>query len=181
MPWWGFVIIASVIFAISVAILVWIIMASNSIVILRKKVDRNYPLMSSKIREYTKNVDKLTNFCSKKFEQKPKSLLLVEKFNEKCKTSENTLLKISNQKELEKKLKTFDKIAQKDQNISKSKKFASILKELNEVEGEIEKIIQKHDDCAKIYNKHISLFPTKIIAKRFKFEEVKIWKDFLNQ
>ena len=59
---WMWLVIIGVIFAISIGILVWIIIVSNKLVVLKNAVDRNFPVINSKIKQYCESHNNMLYF-----------------------------------------------------------------------------------------------------------------------
>lgn len=177
MPWWGYGIIAGVIFICVTLILIWIIIASNKIVILRRKVDRYFPLMNAKLKEYIKAIDDLLVFCKRKEkkESRPCKNLKIE--YEKLKSAEGIFAKVEKVYEVESKVESIGKYLKKTEIFKGSKKAEENLNLVLKNQNEIYNLVQKYNMAAKEYNTVIKHSPTYIIAERFKFYEVNYFKE----
>ena len=175
MEWWGYIIIVGVVFVCVLMILIWIIIASNNIVVMKKKVDRNYPIMNSKIKEFAEKSGEIADLVAKKNKEKSKSGEDIKKLAERCVIAEGTLNKISKRDLLSKKVFNFIKTSKKIDELKNSRKFLQLEKEIKTLEEDIEKIRERYNTAAKAYNKKVTTFPSKMIAERFKFNQAVLW------
>jgi len=176
MPWWGYIIIVSVIFLCVTGILIWIIAASNKIVILKKKVDRNFPVMNYKIKDYLIQNDKLLAYYSRKIKKHARPFENFKKGCDELKDAEGIFAKVEKFHDVKAKYELFVKNIKKQEVFKGSKKLDEYLLGIEKVQNEIILTIQKYNDAVSVYNKTISVFPEKIIAERFKFNEMKYFE-----
>ena len=175
MQWWGYVIIAGVIFILAVLVLIWIIVASNRLVVLKKNVDRNFPLINTKIKEYNKAVDDVLAELRKKIKTKNAAIDGVKKANKNLAIAEGIFNKIEKQRDVEKKVDVFSKTLNKQEELKGDKKVKNLLKDIRKIQDEINFITQKYNNAVQEYNETIARFPTRLVAERFKFEQAKKW------
>lgn len=177
MPWWGYVIIAGVIFVCVTLILIWIIVASNTIVILRKKVDRNFPLMNTKIKEYVIYTEKLLDLYKKKVKKETRAYEHFKKSVEELKETEGIFARETKTFEVAEKFKSFVKSVKKEKTLDDNRKFNEVLENIEKNQNEIVALAQKYNLAAQKYNETIHHFPTRMIAERFKFYDVNYFQE----
>ena len=163
-----------VILVLSIIILVGIILESNQLVILKNNVDRKFPLMNMKLKEYREIVKDIINFSSKKEEDR-KLFLQVQKNYNKIKTSEGIFQKMKAYELLRKNVATLMKDLNKEEKMDENKKYISFCENLKKIEKQISDLKTRYNESAEIYNKKLKSFPARVIAKRFKFEEKPLW------
>ena len=173
MEWWGYVIIAGVIFIFAALVLIWIIVASNRIVVLKKKVDRHYSLINSKLKDYNRAVDKVLIYVYKNIETKSKTVANLKMANKELATTEGIFNKFEAQKNTREMIENFKAFCKKQEKLKKSKKLKDLFAEIAEIQQGICAITEKHNAAASEYNVTIARFPTILIAERFKFEKAK--------
>lgn len=174
MPWWGYVIIAGCIFMLAVLVLIWIIVASNKIVVLKKSIDRNFPLINGKIKDFNKGICQFVLEIEKK--NKSRSLDILKKANDTLAKTEGIFKKIEQQSVVNKKFETVVKFVNKNEELKKLRKLKKQIEELNEIQIAIEEVTKKYNDAVDKYNIVIARFPTRLVAERFKFEQAKKWE-----
>ena len=174
--WWALVIVAGIIFIFTVLVLIWIIVACNEIVKQKKEVDKNYPLMSSKIKEYLIEAEKAIKFVVEKTEEESKEIEQAKKCLQKTKETDGVSGRVHMQAELEKKIVALLKYAKQFKQVKSGRKFASYEKQLQEISEGIVSIKARYNEATTKYNTTISHFPTRMLAERFKFFKVKLWE-----
>lgn len=172
--WWVWLIIG-VIFALSVGILVWIIVVSNKLVVLKNAVDRNFPVINSKIKQYCEKVNNLIDYIIKKDKQSANKGRSLKKEVEKCLANEGMINRAIAQKELAKKTLAYVKGEYKKEIFKGNKKILAESKELDELQLQLNNAIEKYNNCVEKYNKLRKSFPSNIIAERFKFGAKSKW------
>lgn len=172
---WG-LIIAGIILLIAICILIWMIVTSNKLVVLKKGVDRYFPLINSKIRQYCDVVDKTIKYLERKLEKKTPASKNLKKLNDDCLNANGTMNKIICHRILAEKTKDFISFAKGKESVKSGRKINEFIKEINEIEEGFISTIQKYNESVDKYNKKRNSFPSSVIAKRFKFEEKHRWE-----
>ena len=175
MAWWIWLIIVGIILLASIGILTWIIITSNRLVVLKNAVDRTFPLMNSKIKQYCESVSKLISYIERKTKKKTKALSNLKILVKNCLTAEGMINKALKQRELSNKVTDYATYIKGKKDFSESKRLKQLLEDINTLEQEVLKAINKHNQCAEKYNSLINKFPSNIISARFKFVESKTW------
>ena len=175
MQWWGWLIIVGVIVILSITILVTIIMVSNKLIILKNSVDRTFPLMNSKIKQYCKVVQDLILYAEHKLSKQSKAILNLKKLKNECDKAEGTLAKAHKQHELSEKTADYIKYIKGKKEFQKSRTLKALIIKLDDLNKEISQVIIKHNQCVDNYNKKRNKFPGNILSARFKLGERTSW------
>ena len=163
-----------VILVLSIIILIGIILESNQLVVLKNNVDRKFPLMNMKLKEYMEEVANAIALF-KGVAKNREDFLKVEQNYNKLKKSEGFAKRLKIYKDLKKSVGTLTKDLTKSKEIKKSKKADAIFTKLKEIEKQIDQVKQKYNECATKYNQKREKFPAKMFAERFNFEEKVLW------
>lgn len=174
--WWILLIILGVIFLISIGILIWIIVVSNKLVVLKNAVDRNFPVINSKIKQYCAKVDEFVKYVERRERKKGKDGQTLKKEAESCLSKEGMLDRAISQKELSSHVNRYIGAKNKKKVFKTSKKMTVLTKELEELQKQLNSSIEKYNNCVEKYNKLRTSFPSKIISERFKFYEKNKWE-----
>lgn len=176
MQWWIWLIIVGTIFIISVGILVWIIVVSNKLVVLKNAVDRNFPVINSKIKQYCEKVNAIVDYINKKEGKKGKEGKALKKEVADCLANEGMINRAIAQKKIAEHTLKYIKTEYKKAELKSSKKLVKDAKELDEIQLQLTNAIEKYNRCIEKYNKLRKSFPSNIISERFKFVERSQWK-----
>ena len=174
MQWWIWLIVVGIIFALSIGILIWIIIVSNKLVILKNAVDRNFPVINSKIKQYCEKVNQVVDYIDKKEGKQSTEGKKLKREVKECLELEGMVNRAIAQKTLaENTLKYIKKIYKKT-NL-KSKKILKDASELDSLQIQLNNAIEKYNLCVEKYNKLRESFPSNIISERFKFGAKNKW------
>ena len=175
--WWVyFIAVAGFIFLCVVAILIWLIMASNKIVVLKKRIDRNYPLINSKLKEYSERAIEVVSYVERKTGNKTKAGEGVKKLAKKTYEADGTLNKITENEKLSKKVDAYINYSKRQDGIKKSRRFSELETKMKSLSEEILNIKIDYNNAVEEYNKKIATSPSKMIAERFKFKQATKWE-----
>lgn len=175
MTWWIWLILVGIILLASISILTWIIITSNQLVVFKNAVDRTFPLMNSKTKQYCESVSKLISYIERKTKKKTKALNNLKILVKNCLTAEGMINKTLKQRELSNKVADYATYIKGKKDFSESKRLKQLLEDIDNLEQEVLKVITKHNQSAEKYNSLINKFPASIISTRFKFIESKLW------
>lgn len=172
---WMWLVIIGVIFAISIGILVWIIIVSNKLVVLKNAVDRNFPVINSKIKQYCEKTNQVIDFVDKKEGKHSKKGKLLKAEVKECLETEGMVNRAITQKDIAEKVLIFIKEANQKQLFKKSKNLLIFARELDELQKQLNNAIEKYNLSVAKYNKLRESFPSNIISERFKFGARNQW------
>lgn len=175
MQWWIWLIIVGAVFIISVGILIWIIVVSNKLVILKNAVDRNFPVINSKIKQYCEKVNNVVDYIDKKEGKKSKEGKALKNEVANCLANEGMINRAIAQKKLAEHTLKYIKAEYKKAELKSSKKLVKDAKELDEIQLQLSTAIEKYNSCVEKYNKLRKSFPSNIISERFKFGARSKW------
>jgi len=147
-------------------ILVWMILTCNDLIILQKYIDRTLPLINVKIKDYMTK--------SNRFLDMTKTKKNIEEYED----IKELIKKVDEMKDILKKVtcyrKITDKVAKLIENVNKKEKaeeLKKLIQEMENIDVNINKTIQRRNRAANFYNKKITRWPSKWVAERFKFNE----------
>ena len=176
MQWWIWIIIVGVIMLISISILAWIVAVSNKLVILKNAVDRTFPLMNSKIKQYCEGVSHLLGYVERKVKKQTKAWLNLRSMKEDCLNTEGMINKAVKQHELSDKVNDYITYLKGKKEFAGSKRLAQLISEIDGFQKDVQNVVKKHNDCVEKYNAKRNKFPASMVSTRFKFGERKIWE-----
>lgn len=172
---WIWLVIIGVIFALSIGILVWIIVVSNKLVILKNAVDRNFPVINSKIKQYCEKTNQLVNYIDKKEGKHSKKSKTLKAEVKACLETDGMVNRAIAQKEIAAQVLEYIKEKSTIPALKKSKNILTFARELDELQEQLNNAIEKYNVCVGRYNKLRESFPSNIISERFKFGARNQW------
>ena len=172
---WIWLVIIGVIFALSIGILIWIIIVSNKLVILKNAVDRNFPVINSKIKQYCEKTNQLVDYIDKKEGKHSKKGKTLKTEVKNCLETDGMVNRAISQKEIASKVLEYIKEASHKPALKKSKNLLTFARELDELQEQLNNAIEKYNVCVGKYNKLRESFPSNVISERFKFGARNQW------
>ncbi len=160
---WYAVIGISALLLIVIAFLVWCVVANNKIVVLKKKVDRHYPVLNSKIKQYCNDVVELVSYSEKKLSKTESSEKLMLQAKD-CLKESSILKRIELQNELSGKVKDFITYIKGKKEIKAGRKLKEFVESLNKIQTSLEDRIESFNTCVATYNKKRGTFPSNLMS-----------------
>ncbi len=170
MPSWVIpVIIVAVILVIVVAIVWWVIAVYNKLIRLRNNVDESYSTMDVYMKKRYDLVPNLVETVKGYAKHENETLEDVMKARYSCMNASTTEEKLKGENELTNTLGRLFMLTENYPDLKANQNFTQLQNELSTLETEIANSRKYYNGCVKIFNNKIEVFPSNIIAKRFKF------------
>ncbi len=160
-----------VILGIALIFGIWVIASRNGFVKKKNDVEEAFSTMDVYLKKRYDLIPNLVETVKGYAKHESETLTNVMKARSACLDSKNTDDRVKNENALTQTLGRLYKVTENYPQLKADGQFSSLMKTLNQVEGEITSARKYYNGTVKIYNNKVELFPSSIIAKWFKFEK----------
>lgn len=172
MPGWAIaLIIVGVILIVVVAIVAWVISVYNHLVKLRNNTREAFSTMDVFLKKRYDLVPNLVETVKGFAKHENQTLEAVMTARYSAMNATTTKEKAEGENMLTNTLGRLFAITESYPDLKANTNFLSLQGELTNLENEIANSRKYYNGCVKMYNNKIEVFPSNIIAKKFKFEK----------
>ena len=164
-------VIGGVVGLLLIIFVIWLVATYNNFVRLKNAIDEAFSTMDVYLK---KRYDLVPNFVEtvKGYAKHEKETLeKVIAARNACATAGSTEDKMENEARLTSVLKQLSVVIEKYPELKADKNFIELQNTLKNLESEIESSRKYYNGCVKILNNKIEMFPSNLVARRFKFEK----------
>ncbi len=165
------IVVACALVLLLAVILAWVISVYNKLIRLRNNVKESYSTMDVYMK---KRYDLIPNFVEtvKGFAKHEKETLEnVMKARYSAMNATTTAEKAEGENILTQTLGRLFHITESYPQLQANQNFLALQNQLKTLEDEIANSRKYYNGCVKVYNNKIELFPSNLVARRFKFEK----------
>lgn len=157
---------------VGIIILVWGISVYNTLITMRNSVDEGFSTMDVYLKKRYDLIPNLVETVKGYAKHESETLEKVVKARNLAMNATNLQDKISGETALSKELKTFlNVVVEQYPDLKANQNFIELQASLKQVETEIAHARKYYNGAVKVYNVKREVFPSNIIAKRFKFDK----------
>lgn len=182
MPTWGIVltVIGGVILLIAISIAGWVISVYNALIRLRNNADEGYSTMDVYMKKRYDLIPNLVETVKGYAKHEKETLTGVIQARSAAMNSKTPEEKLANETALTRSLGKLMRLHEAYPELKADKGFMSLQSSLSSLEVEIANSRKYYNGTVKMLNNKIEIFPSNIIARRFKFEK-KFLFEIVNQ
>ncbi|MBP3431812.1 MAG: LemA family protein [Clostridia bacterium] len=178
MPIWGIVLIVlgMLIVLAAVCIVAWVIKVYNALVKLRNNVKEGYSTMDVYMKKRYDLVPNLVETVKGVAKHENETLENVMQARYSCMSATTPKEKAANENMLTDTLQKLFAVTENYPELKANANFTQLQNELSSIEGEIVNARKYYNGCVKIFNNKIEVFPSNLVARKFKFEQADLFE-----
>ena len=173
MPTLGIVLLAilGVILLLVVVIAIYVVCVYNALIRLKNNVEEGYSTMDVYMKKRYDLIPNLVETVKGYAKHEEQTLEGVMQARYSCMTANDPEERAKSENMLTGTLKTLFNVAENYPQLQANQNFISLQNTLKSLEEEIANSRKYYNGCVKIFNNKIEVFPSNLVAKRFKFEK----------
>ena len=166
MEWWQILIIVLV-----VLVILYVIKVYNNLVNLRNKVRDQYSQIDVELKRRFDLVPNLVETVKGYAKHEKETLSQVIAARNMAVNANNTQEKSQAEANLNSSIKSLMAVVEQYPNLKADANFTSLQNQLTSLEVEIANSRRYYNACVKTFNNKVLMFPSNIVARRYKFEK----------
>ncbi len=171
-PWAiALICIAAFIVVAAIVIVVWAIKVYNTLIRLRNNADEAYSTMDVYMKKRYDLIPNLVETVKGYAKHESETLTKVMEARYSCMSANDPTEKAEKENMLTGTLKTLFNVTENYPELKADKNFTELQNSLKNLETEIAQSRKYYNGCVKVYNTKTEVFPSNIIARKFKFEK----------
>lgn len=172
MPGWAIgLIIAGAVLLLVLAVVLWYIGVYNKLIRLKNNAEEAYSTMDVYMKKRYDLVPNLVETVKGYAKHEKDALEGVMKARYSCMSANEPEEKAKYENMLTGTLKTLFSITENYPELKADKNFLSLQSNLENLEAEIASSRKYYNGCVKLYNTEIEVFPSNLVARKYKFEK----------
>lgn len=177
MAWWAILLIVlAVIVAIGLAVGIWWVSTFNKLTRQRNDVKEAYSTMDVYMKKRYDLVPNLVETVKGFAKHEKETLTNVMQARNAAMNAGSTKQKIEGENALTQTLSRLFAVAENYPDLKANQNFVELQKQLTSLENDIAQSRKYYNGCVKIFNTKIEVFPTNLIAGKFKFEKFDLFE-----
>lgn len=173
MPIWGIVLLSllGVLLILGVIIVVWVISVYNALIRLRNNAEEGYSTMDVYMKKRYDLIPNLVETVKGYATHEKEALEKVMQARYSCMSADSPEEKAKSENMLTGTLKSLFAVTENYPDLKANQNFIDLQNTLKSIESEIANSRKYYNGCVKMLNNKIEMFPSNIVARRFKFEK----------
>lgn len=163
--------ILGVILLLVVVIAIYVVCVYNALIRLKNNVEEGYSTMDVYMKKRYDLIPNLVETVKGYAKHEEQTLEGVMQARYSCMTANDPEERAKSENMLTGTLKTLFNVAENYPQLQANQNFISLQNTLKSLEEEIANSRKYYNGCVKIFNNKIEVFPSNLVAKRFKFEK----------
>ena len=163
--------ILGVILLLVVVIAIYVVCVYNALIRLKNNVEEGYSTMDVYMKKRYDLIPNLVETVKGYAKHEEQTLEGVMQARYSCMTANDPEERAKSENMLTGTLKTLFNVAENYPQLQANQNFISLQNTLQSLEEEIANSRKYYNGCVKILNNKIEVFPSNLVAKRFKFEK----------
>jgi LemA protein len=173
MPVWAIalLIVAAVVVAIVIGVVCYFISVYNALIRLRNNAEEGYSTMDVYMKKRYDVIPNLVETVKGYAKHEEQTLEGVMKARYSCMSANTPEEKAKSENMLTGTLKTLFNVTENYPQLQANQNFISLQNTLKSLEDEIANSRKYYNGCVKLLNNKIEVFPSNLVARKFKFEK----------
>lgn len=172
-----FLIILGVVFLIAILIGLWVMSVYNTLVSMRNNVDEGFSTMDVYLKKRYDLIPNLVETVKGYAKHESETLEKVISARNMAMNASTAKEKMENEAALSKEIKTLlNVVVEQYPDLKANQNFIELQSSLKQVETEISHARKYYNGAVKVYNVKREVFPSNLVAKRFKFEKRELFE-----
>lgn len=173
MPTWGIVllVVLGVLVLLAVILVAYVIKVYNALIRLKNNAEEGYSTMDVYMKKRYDVIPNLVETVKGYAKHEEETLEGVMKARYSCMSANDPEERAKSENMLTGTLKTLFNVTENYPQLQANQNFVSLQNTLKNLEEEIASSRKYYNGCVKLLNNKIEVFPSNLIAKRFKFEK----------
>lgn len=181
MPGWGIaLLVVGVVLLLVLAVVFYVIVVYNALVRLRNNAEEGFSTMDVYMKKRYDVIPNLVETVKGYAKHEAKTLEGVMQARYSCMSANSPEERAKNENMLSGTLKSLFAVTENYPQLQANENFLSLQANLRNLEDEIANSRKYYNGCVKLFNNKIEVFPSNLVAKRFKFEK-KVLFEVTNQ
>jgi len=181
MPGWGIaLLVVGVVLLLVLAVVFYVIGVYNALVRLRNNAEEGFSTMDVYMKKRYDVIPNLVETVKGYAKHEAKTLEGVMQARYSCMSANSPEERAKNENMLSGTLKSLFAVTENYPQLQANENFLSLQANLRNLEDEIANSRKYYNGCVKLFNNKIEVFPSNLVAKRFKFEK-KVLFEVTNQ
>ncbi len=157
---------------IGIIIALWVMLVYNTLITMRNNVDEGFSTMDVYLKKRYDLIPNLVETVKGYAKHESETLENVVKARNLAMNATNLQDKMANEANLSKELKTLlNVVVEQYPDLKANQNFIELQSTLKQVETEIAHSRKYYNGAVKVYNVKREVFPSNLVAKRFKFDK----------
>lgn len=163
--------ILGVILFLVIVVAIYVVCVYNALIRLKNNVEEGYSTMDVYMKKRYDLIPNLVETVKGYAKHEEQTLEGVMQARYSCMTANDPEERAKSENMLTGTLKTLFNVAENYPQLQANQNFISLQNTLKSLEEEIANSRKYYNGCVKIFNNKIEVFPSNLVAKRFKFEK----------
>ncbi len=172
MPGWGIaLLVVGIVVLLVIAIVAYVIGVYNALVRLRNNAEEGYSTMDVYMKKRYDVIPNIVESVKGYAKHEAKTLEGVMQARYACMSANSPEERAKNENMLSGTLKSLFAVTENYPELKANENFLSLQATLKNLEDEIANSRKYYNGCVKLLNNKIEVFPSNLVARRFKFEK----------
>lgn len=181
MPGWGIaLLVVGIVLVLVIAVVAYVIGVYNALVRLRNNAEEGYSTMDVYMKKRYDVIPNLVETVKGYAKHEAKTLEGVMQARYSCMSANTPEERAKSENMLSGTLKSLFAVTENYPQLQANENFLSLQSTLRSLEDEIANSRKYYNGCVKLLNNKIEVFPSNLVAKKFKFEK-KVLFEVTNQ